>query len=563
MSGTTVPSGAASLCAVGALLTLEFAVVAIRHWWVVLLGDFPDVTALVITFVVATVVLAGDRYRQVWSLIVTVARPAISWSRCAVQVLGYAGFLWYTRHVVANGLHNSEDGVAWFAGWVIWGIALVGLGVWIALPLQAWGGLGRRVWKEALFAGLVVLVAWLASRQSQYYWRNMADDTLRAVEATLRLFYTNVTVEAGPRVIRAEGFGVMIAPSCSGFEGFGLVAAVVGCFLWLGRHTLRFPAALLLLPLALAASWVFNIVRIAALIAIGAEGWPVIAVNGFHTKAGWLAFNAVALGVILLGRVSPWFSRRSDVNPNDTQSSPAAPYLVPFLAVVAAGLIAGTVSDGGVDRFYGLRVIAGAFALIAYRARYGPIGIPSLSPALGVGVLVFALWIAIDALWPATIASSADPYELPETDRWLWLVTRVFGAVVVVPIVEELAFRGYLLRRLQGTELDASTAGIRHWPAIAASSLLFGLLHPGYAAEHFVLWPVAGDQVRVPPQQRRYGCGPVQRRQQRRGVPAGRQRLDDGLGTSEASRPGGKRRPNRPRPRRPGPERLLPDQRTG
>src|SRR4029077_11911062 len=54
---------------------------------------------------------------------------------------------------------------------------------------------------------------------------------------------------------------------------------------------------------------------------------------------------------------------------------------------------------------------------------------------------------------------------------------RIVGAVVIVPLVEELAFRGYLARRLTGADWESVSLRAISWPALLASSVLFGLLH--------------------------------------------------------------------------------------
>jgi len=46
-----------------------------------------------------------------------------------------------------------------------------------------------------------------------------------------------------------------------------------------------------------------------------------------------------------------------------------------------------------------------------------------------------------------------------------------------VPLVEELAFRGYLLRRLISPNFETVSMRRFTWPALIASSLLFGFLH--------------------------------------------------------------------------------------
>ncbi len=58
-----------------------------------------------------------------------------------------------------------------------------------------------------------------------------------------------------------------------------------------------------------------------------------------------------------------------------------------------------------------------------------------------------------------------------------WLVLRIIGATVTVPIAEELAFRGFLLRRFISPEFEAVSFRAFSWFALLASSVLFGLLH--------------------------------------------------------------------------------------
>ncbi len=53
----------------------------------------------------------------------------------------------------------------------------------------------------------------------------------------------------------------------------------------------------------------------------------------------------------------------------------------------------------------------------------------------------------------------------------VWAVVRVLGTAVLVPIVEEMFFRGYLLARLDGPQVW------RRAGAVIVSSLAFALLH--------------------------------------------------------------------------------------
>jgi CAAX prenyl protease-like protein len=65
----------------------------------------------------------------------------------------------------------------------------------------------------------------------------------------------------------------------------------------------------------------------------------------------------------------------------------------------------------------------------------------------------------------------------PEWSRAGWLALRVIGGVLTVPFVEELAFRAYLLRRLQSSDFEQVPLERFHPWAVAGSSLIFGALH--------------------------------------------------------------------------------------
>ena len=111
-----------------------------------------------------------------------------------------------------------------------------------------------------------------------------------------------------------------------------------------------FPAGAALVPAGVVVMYLLNAVRIAALILIGSAGAREIAVGGFHSQAGWIAFNVVALGFSVAARRTPYFTlnppraeaetRSADV----TSDNPTAAYLVPFLVILGAGMVSGALS---------------------------------------------------------------------------------------------------------------------------------------------------------------------------------------------------------------------------
>jgi CAAX prenyl protease-like protein len=97
-----------------------------------------------------------------------------------------------------------------------------------------------------------------------------------------------------------------------------------------------------------------------------------------------------------------------------------------------------------------------------------------------VGLLVFVLWMALEPPGDDSVLGNALN-DLSPAARAAWLAFRVVGSVVLVPLVEELAFRGYLLRRLVSPEFESVPYRF-HWLAFLGSSLAFGLVHGRWLA---------------------------------------------------------------------------------
>jgi CAAX prenyl protease-like protein len=109
--------------------------------------------------------------------------------------------------------------------------------------------------------------------------------------------------------------------------------------------------------------------------------------------------------------------------------------------------------------------------------------------------VVFVIWRGLE--WalgePDTGYMIAKPLgEVPVALAGVWLLFRVLGSVVTVPIAEELAFRGYLLRRLISASFDQLSSFRFTWLSFLVSSVLFGALHgrwlAGTLAGMFYAW---------------------------------------------------------------------------
>ena len=394
------------------------------------------------------------------------------------------------------------------------------------IPLPQWMVLRRitgDLWFYAIVAGALTC---LLRSPLQSLWttrdfvlsRPLQEAAFASVSWLLRPLIPALQVDAPGFILRAPRFAVFIAPECSGLEGIGLVLVFTVAWLAWFRREFRFPRALLLIPAALVAVWVLDIFRIAALMLIGNSISAEVALAGFHSQAGWIAFTLVALGFSGAARNLRWIQHApapigltgstgstsdsaSTAVVRDEGESVATPaYLVPFLAMLAASFVSRAAS-GAFEWLYPLRLLAALAALWYYRRSYREIfrdanGRPAFSFTLRS---VFAVLLAGTAVFllsilpglshaPSGNALAGGLARLSPLARSLWIGCRILSAVLTIPIAEELAFRGFFARRLITRDFDAVPYARLTLLPIALSSLAFGLMQ----GTHWLTGIIAG-----------------------------------------------------------------------
>ena len=131
-------------------------------------------------------------------------------------------------------------------------------------------------------------------------------------------------------------------------------------------------------------------------------------------------------------------------------------------------------------------------ALFVFSRRVIPTKAPHWLPSILLGIAVCALWVAPDLLIPGwrssvifqnsvmgQLKTSIPPTELTP----LMLVLRTMRAALLVPIIEELFWRGWLVRWLQNNHFERVPIGQFTALAFWVSAILF-------AAEHGPYWEV-------------------------------------------------------------------------
>lgn len=169
---------------------------------------------------------------------------------------------------------------------------------------------------------------------------------------------------------------------------------------------------------------------------------------------------------------------------------PALPKALPFALYMAFLILESAVSkfpavaDAFDARFiYPGKVACVALLLAYFWKRYEELEKPSLRLpeivlGIAVGIGVFLLWINMDQGWMSFGHSAGfDPRDARGAIDWSLALPRLLGATLVVPLMEELFWRSFVMRWIaepEFTKISPARVGLR---ALLISAVLFGLEH--------------------------------------------------------------------------------------
>jgi uncharacterized protein len=170
--------------------------------------------------------------------------------------------------------------------------------------------------------------------------------------------------------------------------------------------------------------------------------------------------------------------------------SQSYPYVLPFATLLA--LL-------GVTKYlplphewgYPVRTLIVTAVLLAVSRKEIRLRPSRVQTSVLVGIAVFAIWVAPDLLFPGyrehwlfrnflTYAGPGSP-ALPPGGVFLWF--RFAGSALLVPIVEELFWRAWLMRRLIAPDFERVALG-------AFTGYSFWLTAVLFASEHGPYWEV-------------------------------------------------------------------------
>lgn len=169
--------------------------------------------------------------------------------------------------------------------------------------------------------------------------------------------------------------------------------------------------------------------------------------------------------------------------PTDNQY--IAGYTVPMAIFLALTALEGWMPAEWRPAAYGAKILIVTASLFAFSEPLSDIR-PTravLGPAFGVGLLVFVGWVGIETLvsYPKLgVRTALNPFEAiaDPTLRYGFIAIRLFGLTVVVPVMEELFWRSFLLRYVTQSDFRSLPFDGFSWRAFGVVAVLFALGHP-------------------------------------------------------------------------------------
>ena len=175
------------------------------------------------------------------------------------------------------------------------------------------------------------------------------------------------------------------------------------------------------------------------------------------------------------------------------------PYILPLLTFLVLTNLEGYLpGQGWYPPAYAIKVLVVALVSWCFRSTWADLRpIPPATTwllATMVGLVVFVLWVRLEGWYPALPflgkRTSFDPSTLDVHWKWPFIAIRFTGLVLLVPLIEELFWRSFLVRWLIDPDFWKVPIGRMTPMAAGMTSAIFALSHPEWLPALFtgLLW---------------------------------------------------------------------------
>lgn len=170
-------------------------------------------------------------------------------------------------------------------------------------------------------------------------------------------------------------------------------------------------------------------------------------------------------------------------------NNPSVPYIAPFITFMVMLAIQKNLAFLG-DWEYAVRVLIVAASIWYFSRRVLDFKVRFLAGSIAIGIGVFVLWIAPDTLFPGwrqhwlftnslmgevKVSLTAEQLSSP-----FLLTFRTLSASLMVPILEELFWRAWMLRWLVDKDFEKLPMGTSDRQSFWIVAALFALEHGPY-----------------------------------------------------------------------------------
>ena len=166
------------------------------------------------------------------------------------------------------------------------------------------------------------------------------------------------------------------------------------------------------------------------------------------------------------------------------RQAPWAPYVIPFALFMILTALAKYTPEHR-DLVYIAKTILVAVVLWAWRRTYAPDMPRTVSPAgyglaVVAGLMALAIWVLTDPFLPRIgTPTGFNPFEFDRPRAMIPIIIgfRLAGAALVVPVMEELFWRSFILRYIINPDFKTVPLGTFSLLSFSVCALLFGLEH--------------------------------------------------------------------------------------